>query len=84
MVKSVKAINCDSKESRSSDSDENVFVGNIKICNYCKDNCHQGNKMFNEIINIEGENVKIKIDTGADVSIMPLQIFKLVNCQSEI
>lgn len=67
MNKQVREVN---KES-SSDS-ESVYCGEAKSVNGVK------SEWYEDII-IEDSRVKCKLDTGADVSIMPVNLFNKIN-----
>ncbi|KAK9711786.1 hypothetical protein QE152_g25265 [Popillia japonica] len=62
------------KQEDDSDSSSEFFIGNV--------NHKEGT--WKEVIEIEGQKVKTKLDTGADVNIIPLQIFKRVNRQFRV
>ncbi|KAF2886799.1 hypothetical protein ILUMI_19377, partial [Ignelater luminosus] len=75
-VKNVKTIECNSNSSSTSD----LFVNTIRVNNVH----HKQNHVWDEIVSIENRKLKIKVDTGADVSIMPLKVFKKLDSQFKI
>ncbi|KAF2894626.1 hypothetical protein ILUMI_11547 [Ignelater luminosus] len=75
-VKNVKTIECNSNSSSTSD----LFVNTIRVNNVH----HKQNHVWDEIVSIENGKLKIKVDTGADVSIMPLKVFKKLDSQFKI
>lgn len=69
------AVSCRVKkvqEVKYSESDESLYCGAVKATSIDKSD-------WIESIQIEGNAVKCKLDTGADVSIMPKQIFDKIN-----
>ncbi|KAF2904659.1 hypothetical protein ILUMI_01514 [Ignelater luminosus] len=54
-----------------------VFVNTIRVNNVH----HKQNHVWHEIVNTENRKIKIKVNTGADVSIMPLKVFKKLDSQ---
>lgn len=43
-----------------------------------------GEAMWLKSVNVEGKRVKFKLDTGAEVSVLPLHIMKAVDCRKKI
>lgn len=70
-VRDVKNVQVD--QGNSDDSD--VFVGN---CNCDIISCNHV-KMWDETILIENKTFKVRLDTGADVSILPKEKFDKIN-----
>lgn len=64
------------KQSHGESSEEDVFVGNVGT----------GARVsaWEEYLYIEDKKFKIRLDTGADVSVMPIRIFKCINKQFKI
>lgn len=84
-ARNVRHVEQDYSSDESGTSD--IFVRNIDSNNKCtcsRLNCVHKNDMWNESIIIEDKKIQIKLDTGADVNVMPLEIFKLVNRQFKI
>lgn len=76
-VKNVKNVNRDDANEDSS-SDE-FCVNNINIVKY-----NDNNNMWDEIIQIENKKIKVKLDTGAEINVMPSKTFKSINKQFKI
>ncbi|XP_063391559.1 uncharacterized protein LOC134677054 [Cydia fagiglandana] len=63
----VKKINSTQEDSEESDGDDTLFCGALTS---------KGKNKWMDFININGKSTYCKIDTGAEVSIMPTKIFK--------
>nr|CAH7755348.1 unnamed protein product [Callosobruchus chinensis] len=61
-------------------SEEEIFVGNVN--NRFKKACDKS--IWEENLFIENRKVKVRFDTGADVNIIPLKIFKFINKQFKV
>nr|CAH7714152.1 unnamed protein product [Callosobruchus chinensis] len=61
-------------------SEEEIFVGNVNNSN--KKVCDKS--IWEENLFIENRKVKVRLDTGADVNIIPLKIFKFINKQFKV
>ncbi|XP_050504417.1 uncharacterized protein K02A2.6-like [Diabrotica virgifera virgifera] len=79
-AKSCRVKNIDVIDEDSSDGSADSFVGNV---NKVYQNVSSQN-IWDEIIEIENKRIKVKLDTGADVSIIPLKIFKKIDKQFKI
>ncbi|XP_072398136.1 uncharacterized protein [Diabrotica undecimpunctata] len=76
-AKSCRVKNIDVIDEGSSDGSSDIFVGNVNKV-YQDVSCQN---IWDEIIEIENKRIKVKLDTGADVSIFPLKIFKKIDKQ---
>ncbi|XP_072389442.1 uncharacterized protein [Diabrotica undecimpunctata] len=79
-AKSCRVKNIDVINEGSSDGSSDIFVGNVNKV-YQDVSCQN---IWDEIIEIENKRIKVKLDTGADVSIIPLKIFKKIDKQFKI
>lgn len=61
-----------SESEESEDSNDSVYCGAVQAPNINKGE-------WIEYIKIEGHNIKCKLDTGADISVMPKKIFDQIN-----
>ncbi|KAG5877221.1 hypothetical protein JTB14_036429 [Gonioctena quinquepunctata] len=78
-VKSVRNIE-QSDASSSADSDD-LFVNRVRKEKYTD---REVSEDFCENLSIEKEKVKVRLDTGADVSVIPLRIFKKIDKQFKV
>lgn len=76
-VKNIKNVGQEGDGDGTSSSEE-IFVGNINACSSSKKG------IWDEIIEIEGKEFKIRLDTGADVNVLPMKSFKSINKQCSI
>lgn len=77
-VKSIRNVEQSDDESSGSGADEELFVYSV---NNFKNPLVSP---FNEVIILENKKVKIRLDTGADVSVIPLRVFKEINKQFKV
>lgn len=79
-VKNVKSVDPENN----SDSSSDIFIRNVnKACSCTNRDCIHRN-IWDEIVEIENKKVKLKLDTGADISIIPEKSFERVNKQFKV
>jgi hypothetical protein len=85
-VRQIREIQCDKSESTESllyCDGAQFCVGSVeteKHCNIINVNV----KVWREVITIEDKRINIKLDTGAEVSIIPLNLFNKINKQFNV
>lgn len=80
-VRNVRNVGEENDRDNDSSEDE-IFVRNVHKKNP-KDNDNRVSA-WEETLYIENKKFKVRLDTGADVSVMPLNIFKYVNKQFKV
>lgn len=61
-----------------------MFIGNVVTSKYNKIDKHDCKNMWEECMKIEGIKFKVKLDTGADVNIMPYEKFQRLECSYRV
>ncbi|XP_050510413.1 uncharacterized protein LOC126887113 [Diabrotica virgifera virgifera] len=82
--KSCRVKNVKNVEHEDGDSSSEIFVDNVNLSNNVVACNSSRGSIWEEFLEIEGRKIKTKLDTGADVNIIPLKIFKYVNKQFRV